>query len=72
VGGVSDADDAFDWRIAVPPNTTATVFVPANHADAVTEGGQPAADVKGVRFVRMDGDRAVFEVVSGDYHFRSQ
>ncbi len=62
---------AFDWRIAVPANTTATVCVPAASAEAVTEGGQPAEAAEGVKFVRMDGGYAVFEVGSGKYHFLS-
>ncbi|MEN3265575.1 MAG: hypothetical protein V7646_2469, partial [Pseudonocardia sp.] len=33
------------------------------------EGPGPAADAEGVRFVRMDVDRAVFDVGSGTYHF---
>jgi alpha-L-rhamnosidase len=61
----------FDCQITVPVNTTATVYVPAFRQDTVTEGFQPAAEAAGVKFVRMEADRAVFEVGSGDYHFRS-
>jgi alpha-L-rhamnosidase len=62
----------FHWHITVPVNTTATVFVPATSQDVVTEDSQPAAEAAGVKFVRMDDDRAVFEVDSGDYRFKSQ
>jgi alpha-L-rhamnosidase len=62
---------AFVWSVAVPPNTTATVYVPARDVDAVNEGDRPAAEAKGVRFVRMDGRAAVFAVGSGSYTFRS-
>jgi alpha-L-rhamnosidase len=65
-------DSTFDWKIAIPPNTTATVFVPAKDASSVTESGQPAAEAKGVKFLRMENDRAVFEVASGNYAFRSR
>ena len=44
----------FDWRITVPANTTATVYVPAASADAVTEGGQTGRRGRG-RQVRADG-----------------
>jgi alpha-L-rhamnosidase len=64
-------NSAFDWKIAIPPNTTATVFVPAKDASSVTESGQPAAEAKGVKFLRMENDRAVFEVASGSYEFQS-
>ena len=62
---------AFEWIVAVPPNTTATVYVPAKDAATVTEGNGPAADAKGVRFLRMDGGAAVYSLGSGTYAFRS-
>ncbi len=62
---------AFVWNLAVPPNTTATVYVPAKDAATVTEGNGPAADAKGVRFLRMDGGAAVYSLGSGTYAFRS-
>ena len=51
-------------------NTTATVWLPAKDSAAVTESGKPANGAKGVKFVRAEGDRAVFEVESGTYSFR--
>jgi alpha-L-rhamnosidase len=65
-------DSAFDWKITIPPNSTATVFVPTKVAASVSESGQPAAEAKGVKFLRMENDRAVFEVGSGSYEFQSQ
>jgi alpha-L-rhamnosidase len=62
---------AFLWTVAVPPNTTATVYVPARDAASVTEGTQPAGQAVGVRFLRMDAGAAVYSVGSGTYSFRS-
>ncbi len=59
----------FDWRITVPPSTTATVCVPANSVDCVSEGGRPARRAQGVEFMRMEDGRAIFHVGSGNYHF---
>jgi len=59
----------FRWRILVPPGTTAEIHVPAVSAEAVMEGGVPAARAGGVRFLRRDADAAVFEAVSGRYEF---
>ena len=59
----------FDWQITVPANTTATVYVPANTEESVTEGGRPASRARGVQFVRMEDARAVFHVGSGRYRF---
>jgi alpha-L-rhamnosidase len=63
---------AFDWQIEVPPNTTATIDVPATTADRVTEGGKPASEADGVEFLRTENGCAVFRVGSGNYRFKSE
>ncbi len=73
-------DGQFEWHVAVPPNTTAEVHVPAANGERVLESGRPAAKTEGVTFLRMAGGtgnspgipRAVFAVGSGKYLFRSQ
>jgi alpha-L-rhamnosidase len=63
----------FIWNITIPGNTKAEVYVPASSSEnSVTEGGKEASSVKGIRFIRMEGDRAVFEIGSGDYSFISE
>jgi alpha-L-rhamnosidase len=62
----------FAWKITVPANTSAIVYIPANTADEVTESGIPANKAEGVKFLRMEGKRAVFEVQSGTYQFLSE
>ena len=64
--------DHFTWNIAVPANTTATVYVPAHSAESVSESGKPASKADGVRFLRMEKDRAVFEIGSGKYCFEAK
>lgn len=64
--------DRFELEVVVPPNTTATLFLPASDRDSVREGGQGLAGAVGVKLVRMEGDRAVCELVSGRYHFVSR
>ena len=59
----------FRWHFRVPPNATATVYVPASRPEAVTEGGKAASEASGVRFLRLEAGRAVFEVGSGTYDF---
>ena len=54
----------FTLNVSIPANTTATVYVPAKSAAAVTKTG-------GASFLRMENDRAVFAVESGDYTFVS-
>jgi alpha-L-rhamnosidase len=64
--------NVFEWLVAVPPNTTATVYVPAKDARQVDESGGPARDSRGVRFVRYENGRAVYNIESGSYSFKSQ
>lgn len=63
-------DGTLHLNVTIPVNASAEVAVPASSADDVREGASPAAKADGVRFLRMDGDRAVFEVGSGSYRFR--
>ncbi|OIO03623.1 hypothetical protein COY52_04240 [Candidatus Desantisbacteria bacterium CG_4_10_14_0_8_um_filter_48_22] len=60
------------WDVAVPPNTTATIYIPAENEAHVTEGGKPASQSSGVKFVRIENHRAIFEIGSGTYNFRSK
>ena len=55
--------DRLTLTIAIPANTTATVYVPAKDPESVAESGKPAAVAEGVKFLRMEKDRAAFEVV---------
>ena len=58
-----------DWRITIPANTTATVYVPVTDVAWVREGDIPAADAPGVRFLRREAAAEVYEVASGEYYF---
>ena len=60
---------AFKWDITIPANTTATISIPAKSAAKVREGGRKAIEVKELKFIKMEGNRAVFELCSGAYSF---
>jgi alpha-L-rhamnosidase len=62
----------FSLKITIPPNTTATVFVPAKSIATVLEHGKDARTSDGVWFLRRQNDCAVFAVKSGDYDFTSE
>ena len=64
-------DGLFVWDVAIPPNATAMVCVPAKDLDAITESGKSVAEAAGVQFLRMESGCAVFAVESGAYHFRA-
>ena len=63
--------DIFKWDVTIPANPTATVYVPAKDVTSVTESGQPIDIAQGVKFLRMEEGRAVFEAGSGNYEFSS-
>jgi alpha-L-rhamnosidase len=54
----------FDWRIEIPANTTATVYVPATSLENVKDDG--------VKPDHFENGRAIFELDSGNYHFTSE
>ncbi len=61
---------SFSYNVTIPPNMTATVFVPADEAALVSDSGRPAARSVGVRFLRREGGSAVYAVESGTYRFK--
>ncbi|MFZ1073688.1 MAG: family 78 glycoside hydrolase catalytic domain [Verrucomicrobiia bacterium] len=61
--------DRLILEITIPPSTTATVFVPAQRAEDVTEGGIAALTSPHARFLRQEKGNAVFEIDSGKYQF---
>jgi alpha-L-rhamnosidase len=59
-----------EWDVTVPPNTTATAYVPAaGGASSVTENGAPASQAAGVTPLRDEDGRAVFSLAPGTYRF---
>ncbi|HAK97418.1 MAG TPA: hypothetical protein DCM87_21130 [Planctomycetes bacterium] len=56
----------------MPPNSEATVSVPAAAPAAVTESGAPLASAQGVKVVRTEGGTVVVAVGAGAYAFESR
>ena len=54
--------DGFDLEVTIPPNTTATVEMPAV---------RPLSNTRYVKCLRVEDGRAILEVQSGTYRFRS-
>jgi alpha-L-rhamnosidase len=57
------------YKATVPANTTATLYLPTSSEKSVREGGKDAAQAKGVRFVKYEGGKAVYMLLSGGYEF---
>lgn len=64
-----DEGGRFVWRVAVPPNSTAMIHVPAGPNQQVTEGGKPIGSAEGLREVARQDGRVVIEATSGTYAF---
>ncbi|MDW8148030.1 MAG: alpha-L-rhamnosidase C-terminal domain-containing protein [Roseiflexaceae bacterium] len=62
-------DHRFTWEIVVPPNTTATAYVPAPEGTPVRESGILAEEAEGVTLVQRDEATAVYRLAAGSYTF---
>lgn len=63
---------AINYKVTIPPNAVATVYIPTTDVKSVTEGSKPISKVAGIRFLRIDGAAAVYEIGSGSYVFKSK
>ena len=61
----------FIWKVSVPPNSTATIYVPAKVSSDVTVNGQALTKADHVTLLRMENNRAVLKVSSGNYRITS-
>ena len=59
----------FELETTIPPNTTATVYLPTSDSESVTESGKALARVEGAKLLRVEGNRTLLAVESGTYHF---
>jgi len=62
----------FHWEITTPPNTSATVYIPSADKAKITLDGEPIDEVEGVKFLRMENDRAVIQVSAGTFRISSE
>lgn len=63
------SDGAMNVDVSVPSNTEATVLLPVQSLDELTESGRPVVAAKGVLSVKIDGGVAILIIGSGDYQF---
>lgn len=61
--------ERFALDLTVPPNTTATVFLPAVNMAGVFESGKPLSGADGVKFLRTEAGAVVIKVDAGRYRF---
>ncbi len=64
-----DENGAFVWEVVVPPNSSATVFIPSASADLVTESGTPLEKAPFVKVLSCENGEIAAKIPAGAYHF---
>ena len=59
----------FTLNVTVPPNTTATIYVPSMNLRRILESGKPAAKAVGVRNATVEEGCTAIDVDAGTYKF---
>jgi alpha-L-rhamnosidase len=62
----------FTWNITIPGNTRAVVYIPSSNINDIIENGAKANTAVGVKFLKIERNKAVFEIGSGAYSFVSK
>lgn len=60
----------FEWKVTVPPNTTATVYLPTKTLKNVRDDNRALASEKGIKYAGLDNGETKVVIGSGDYDFR--
>jgi alpha-L-rhamnosidase len=61
--------DRFELEVALPANTSATVYLPADDGQSITESDRPLNEVEEVKLLLRENNQAVLSVPSGTYRF---
>lgn len=64
--------ETFHWKVTVPPNSSATVYVPCDDLNSLRESGQPISEVRLVKVRSIAQGRAVLDLPAGSYTFNSK
>jgi alpha-L-rhamnosidase len=59
-------------EVTIPANTTATVYIPTDVAESITEGNKPLSQVKEISIKSREKGFIVLELGSGNYKFESE
>jgi alpha-L-rhamnosidase len=65
-------DGHFSMDVTVPVGSTATVYVPVEDSNRVSENGQKINGNANVSFQRTESGYAIYSVASGEYHFTAK
>lgn len=59
----------FIYKVIIPVNTHAFIYLPSVHRENIKEGGRPVSEVPEIRYKGIDKKRSIYEVGSGEYEF---
>jgi alpha-L-rhamnosidase len=57
------------WNVTIPDNTTARLYFPSSAKGQAMESGKNVEQSAGIKFLRTEGDQAVYQAGSGVYSF---
>lgn len=66
------AEGEFLLHAVIPANTTATIYIPANRLNTLTETDMALENVKEVKLIKIENNVAILRVESGSYYFSSK
>ncbi len=58
------------WKVDIPVNTTADIYLPCSNAEDVTESGNPLKTSEGLNVIGNQNGRILVTVASGSYSFK--
>jgi len=58
-------------KVSVPPNTTATLYLPTGDPDSIREGNKPIAEADGIKHLRDTEEHSILEIQPGHYSFEA-
>ncbi len=64
-------DGNIRWRVVVPPNTTATVYIPTTSPGIVHESGKPIDEWPNIQVLERQSEEVLVKIGSGTYEFTS-
>ncbi len=62
-------EESFKLHIAIPANSSATVYLPSKDHSEIKEGGVAISKSTEIEFVRIENNSTIFTIGSGDYSF---
>lgn len=65
-------DGLLSLDVTIPANTTAKIYMPVKKNKSIMESGKKIGEIKEIILLGKENGFAVFQVGSGDYHFKTE